>query len=79
MTTDMAIKTNTKRLPLFCQCQDCLEHFTLEGLINGGHIVELEPHPKVGHNGNGDYYHRCGGNGHRGRLTFYPVLRPWRS
>lgn len=81
MPTGTAIKTKTKLIPFFCQCQDCLEHFSLDGLVNGDNqIIKLEPHPRVAHNGNSTYYHRCGGDGHtEGRLTFYPTLKFWRS
>ena len=74
-------KTNSKLIPLFCQCQDCLEHFSIDGLVDDEHhIVKLESHGRIAHNGNSTYQHRCGGNGHRmGRLTFYPMVGFGRS
>ena len=78
----MLVKTEAKaqQMPFWCQCRDCLEHFSLEGQVSGKQIVKLERHPRVAHNGNSTYYHRCGGDENKmGRLTFYPVLRFWRS
>lgn len=66
-------------LPFWCQCQDCLETFSIDGVIKDGELIKLEEHRRIGHNGNGNYYHRCGGNGHQqGRLALYPTLKFWR-
>jgi len=72
----MNTKVEPKWLPFLCQCKDCLELFSLEGLVNGDNqILKLESHRRVVHNGNSTYHHRCGGNEHaKGRLAFYPVL-----
>lgn len=65
-----------KWMPFLCQCKDCLEMFSIDAMVNGGHIVRLDEHPRVGCNGDGGYYHRCGGNGQmRGRLVLYPTLK----
>jgi hypothetical protein len=70
----IAQKTKPRWVPLWCQCRDCLETFSVEGLVNDGHIIKLEEHPRVGYSKNGDYYHRCGGNGRvKGRLMLIPV------
>lgn len=77
------IKTKVAWLPFWCQCQDCLETFSIDALIlvNGDRtIIKLESHPRVAHNQNSTYYHRCGGNGYmKGRLALYPTLKFWRS
>jgi hypothetical protein len=74
----MKAKTKTKWVPMWCQCHDCLETFSLDALVKGTHIIKLEHHPRVARSkNNGDYYHRCGGNGATGRLKLYPTLKYW--
>jgi len=72
----MKSRADAKLIPFFCQCQDCLEHFSLDGWVNSDHqILKLESHRRIEHDGNNIYHHRCGGNGHqRGRITLYPML-----
>lgn len=71
--------TKTKWLPFLCQCKNCLEIFSVDGLVNDTRVIKLEEHRRIVRN-NGSYYHRCGGNGHvKGRLMLYPTLKFWRS
>lgn len=69
----------TKWLPFWCQCHDCLETFSVDGLVSNGELVKLEEHPRIGYRRNGTYYHRCGGNGTIGHLMIYPTLKLWSS
>ena len=72
----MNTETEPKWLPFLCQCKDCLEIFSLDGLVNDDNqILKLESHRRVVHSGNSTYHHRCGGNEHKkGKLAFYPIL-----
>lgn len=71
----MGTKSKPRWVPLWCQCRDCLETFSIEGLVNNGHIVKLEDHPRVGYCKDGDYYHRCGGNYRKkGELAVFPFF-----
>lgn len=61
-------------LPFYCQCRTCLETFDIQGIASRGIILKLEDHQRISRDGDGNYYHLCGGE-RRGTLALYPALK----
>jgi len=47
---------------LFCQCHRCLETFTVDVVVKGRSIIQLDPHSHIRQGQGIKTHHYCGGN-----------------